>query len=71
MVEERERRSAYAQAVLAAGDRYRKTMEAADREVRVAYDVANHRFKERMQQALRLYDEELKAAAIEYEKEDR
>lgn len=71
MVEERERRTGYAQAVLAAGDRYRKTMEAATKEVRDAYDVANQRFRERMHQTLRVYDEELKAAAVEYEREDK
>lgn len=70
MVEKMEKRSAYAQAVIAAGDRYRKTMEAATKEVRDAYDVANQRFGERMHQTLRVYDEELKAAAVEYGKEE-
>ena len=70
MVEDRERRKAYAQAILAAGGRHRKQMEAADREVREAYAVANHRFQERMRQALRVYDEELKAATVEYGKEE-
>lgn len=61
-----ENRSRYAQAVIAAGDRERKEVSAADAECREAFKTANDRFKQRMDQALHVYDEELKAAAVEY-----
>ena len=66
MVQEMEKRSAYAKAVIAAGDRLRKERDAADAECREAFKAANDRYRQRMDQAMHIYDEELKAARIEY-----
>ena len=70
MVEGIERRKAYAQAIIRAGDYYRGEMHKADVESKQAMEVANQRFRERMTQALRVYDEEIKAAQVEYGKEE-
>ncbi len=61
-----ENRSRYAQAVIAAGDRERKEVSAADAECREALKTANERCKQRMDLAMHVFDEELKAAAVEY-----
>ena len=70
MAQEMEKRSAYAKAVIAAGDRLRKERDAADAECREAFKTANDRFRQRMDQAMHVYDEELKAARIEYKGEE-
>ena len=70
MVQEMGKRSAYAKAVIAAGDRLRKERDAADAECRGAFKTANDIFRQRMDQAMHVYDEELKAARIEYKGEE-
>lgn len=65
-----ENRSRYAQAVIAAGDRWRKELDAADAECREAFKTANDRYRQRMDQAFHVYDEELKAAKFEYKGEE-
>ena len=65
-MEKMEKRSAYAKAVIAAGDRLKKERDAADAECREAFKVANERYRQRMDQAMHVYDEELKAAEVEY-----
>jgi len=71
MVEEMKKRAAYAQAVIAAGDRHRKEMDAANKDCKEEMDKASERFRERMHHSFHIYDEELKAAAIQYEREDK
>jgi len=70
MVQEMEKRSAYAKAVIAAGDRLRKERDAADAECREEFKGANDRYRQRMDQAMHVYDEELNAARIEYKGEE-
>jgi len=64
-----EKRSAYANAVLAAGERWRKASEEANRECRDEMKASSEKLRLRNEQAMRVYDEEVKAAAIEYRKE--
>jgi len=63
-------RSAYAQEVIAAGDRYRKEGDSANADYREALKLAHETNRARMDKALHVYDEELKAAAIKYGREE-
>jgi len=69
-MEQMKKRSDYAKAVLAAGDRLAKEREAANKDCEAEMKMANERFRIRMDQAMHVYDEELKAARIEYKGEE-